>query len=202
MRNNQIEAWHFLPEDRRLRFGRRMLVRPGNTFTATKRSLELCAYGLHASERAYDALKYAPGPVICRVMLTGAHLRGEDKLCAEYRTVLWMADATDVLRSWARWCALQVIHLWDAPDVVRQYLETGDEGLRAAAGAAAGAAAWVAAGVAARDAAWDAARNAARDAAWDAARDAGGDAGGDAEIERYNAELETRLWTLAPGERS
>jgi hypothetical protein len=64
-----------------------------------------------------------------------------------------------MLREFARWCALQVIHLWDAPDVVRQYLETGDESLRAAARAATRAAARNAA----RNAACDAARNAACD---------------------------------------
>lgn len=48
-------------------------------------------------------------------------------------------------RAWARWCALQVIGLWNAPEIVRQYLETGDESIRAAA--------------------WDAARDAAGAAA-------------------------------------
>lgn len=30
----------------------------------------------------------------------------------------------------ARWCALQVIHIWNAPKVVREYLETGNEEIR------------------------------------------------------------------------
>ena len=85
-------------------------------------------------------------------------------------------DATEPLRSFARQCALDVIHLWDAPAVVRQYLETGDESLRDAARYAARAAAWDAA----RDAAWDAARDAAWAAAWDAARAAAWDAAWDA----------------------
>jgi len=41
----------------------------------------------------------------------------------------------------ARWCALQVVHLWDCPDVVKRYLETVDEGLRGVIPAAADAAA-------------------------------------------------------------
>jgi len=56
------------------------------------------------------------------------------------------------LREFARWCASQVIDMWEAPDIVKEYLETGNEELR--------------------DAAWDAARDAARDAAQDAAQDA------------------------------
>jgi len=34
-------------------------------------------------------------------------------------------DVTELLFDFARWCALQVIDLWDAPAVVREYLETG-----------------------------------------------------------------------------
>ena len=64
-------------------------------------------------------------------------------------------------RLFARWCALGVIHLWPAPQVVRDYLSGGGESLRAAAGTAAWDAARDAAGAAARDAAWDAARDAA-----------------------------------------
>ena len=70
----------------------------------------------------------------------------------------------------ARWCSLRVVHLWDCPDVVMQYLETGDEELRDAAWNAAWDA-WDATAADAADAAWNAAWNAswAADAAWNAA---------------------------------
>ena len=55
-------------------------------------------------------------------------------------------------------------HLWDCPDIVRQYLETGDESIREAAHAAAWDAARAAAG-ASLAAAWDATRPAAEAAA-------------------------------------
>jgi len=81
-----------------------------------------------------------------------------------------------------RWCALQVVHLWDCPDVVKRYLETGDEGLRGAARTTALAAAWGAAQDAARAAAWgavhaaaDAARTTAHAAACTTARAAWGE---------------------------
>ena len=88
-----------------------------------------------------------------------------------------LSEAT--LREFARWCALQVIHLWDAPDVVREYLETGDETLRVVAWDAARAsrdvadAVWNATRAAACAASRDASRAAAQDASWaatDAAR--------------------------------
>jgi len=140
-----------------------------------------CERGLHASEHPMDALTYAPGPMLHRVELEGdlvAHGDPPDKWAGRRRRILASVDATDLLWRFARWCALQVIDLWAAPAVVREYLETGDDSNRAAARAAAWAAwaaardAW-AAWAAARDAAWAAwaaAGDAARDAAWAAQR--------------------------------
>jgi hypothetical protein len=131
------------------------------------------------------------------VTLSGDVVHGHDKSAASARTYIARIDATDLLWRHARLCALDVIDLWDAPDVVRQYLRTGDENKRDAASAAAWDAARDAARdaawAAARDAAWAAARDAARDAAWDAAwaaaraagRDAAWDAARDAQRRRF-----------------
>jgi hypothetical protein len=134
----------------------------------------MCETGLHASRRVIDALQYAPGPTICRVTcrrIVDEHKN--DKLVCWERRIDWrIENADDLLRAFARKAALSVIHLWDAPAIVKQYLETGDESIRAAAWAAARDAARAAAWDAARDAAWAAAWAAARAAAWAAARDA------------------------------
>jgi len=169
----------------------------------------LCERGYHASATIFKALDYAHGgTALCRVRLGGKVIHDDDKLVATERTITAMLtpEATKkLLRDWGRWCALQVIHLWDAPEVVRQYLETGDESLRAAAWAAAHAAARDAAQAAARDAAQaardaaqaagdaaqaagDAAQAVARVAAWNAAQATSYAA----EIEKYTAELERR----------
>ena len=104
---------------------------------------------------------------------------GKDKIVGRERRILKTINAEKLLRDFARWNALQVLPLWpNAPEVVVQFLKTGDESLRAAARDAATAAArdaardaaWAAAW-AAEDAAWAAATAAARDAAWAAARD-------------------------------
>ena len=146
----KIKAWHFLSEDRKLQFPPHTKIKAGQTIKVKDGPI-LCERGLHASIRAFDALAYAPGPIVCRVEVSGKIVKGSDKLAGTERKVLWMADATDTLRVFSRWCALDVIHLWDAPEVVVKYLKTGDESLRDAARAAA----W--------DAAWDAARDAAID---------------------------------------
>jgi hypothetical protein len=158
-----MKAWHFVGET--LRDGRP--VPADGEWLEHDGELVMCKSGLHASVRLIDALKYAPGATICRVELDGEIVEDDDKVVAMRRRIVWRVDGDGLLREFARWCALQVIHLWNAPDVVREYLETGNEDLRAAAWAAAWDAAWDAAG----DAAWDAAGAAAGAAAWGAANE-------------------------------
>ncbi len=163
-----IAAWHFVGDA--LRDGR-PIPADGEWLVHTG-PVEICATGLHASRRPAHALQYAPGPVLCRVECDDVVDEGDDKLVCRRRRIVQRADITETLRYYARMQALSVIHLYDdPPDVVLDYLMTGDESIRAAAwaaaGAAAGDAAWAAAGAAAWDAAWAAARAAAR-AAFDA----------------------------------
>ena len=168
--SKDVLAWHFVGDT--LRDGRPI---PADGVTLKhKGKLELCASGLHASERLIDALLYAPGPILCRVQMGGTIKKESDKLVARQRTILWRVNSTDVLRKFARQCALDVAHLWNMPPVVRQYLETGDERLRAAA----------------RAVAWA--------AAWDAARDAVGVADSDAARAAQNTRLTEMVMALAP----
>lgn len=110
-----------------------------------------CEHGLHASIDPFDALQYAPGPILYKVRLSGTIVVHDgDKHAASERTAVARRDATKMLRSFACKQALSVIRLWKAPLVVHEYLETKNEDKRAAARAA---------GAAARDAAWAAARN-------------------------------------------
>ena len=183
--NAPIQAWYFSDESRRLRYGDDREIAIGVTHEVAP-PIKLCERGLHASVRAMDALQYAPGPVIWRVALTGEVLAGDNKHVATQRTyIAGGIDVSAVLRRFARECAKDVLHLWNAPQVVIDYLNTGDESIRAAARDAARAAA--------RDAARDAARAAARAAAWDAAWDAAGDAAWAAAWDAQNARLESML---------
>lgn len=159
-----MRAWHFVGPT--LRDGRPV---PADGVTLVHDGpVMMCRSGFHASRRLFDALQYALGSTICRVVLGGVVQEDEDKVVARERTILWRVDGETLLRDFARRCALDVIHMWDAPDIVSRYLKTGDESMRAAARNAARTAAW--------DAAWDAAWTAAR-----TARDAAGAAMGTAE---------------------
>ncbi len=158
-------GWHFVGDT--LRDGRP--VPTNGVWLEHKGELAMCESGLHYSRHPFDALRYAPGNTLCKVQVRGAIYEG-DKGVAQARMITNRFDATDLLQTFARQCALDVIHLWGAPDVVRQYLETGGESLRDAARAAVGAAVKNVAD-AAEAAAWSAAEAAARAAEW-AARDA------------------------------
>jgi hypothetical protein len=181
----QIECWHFLQGNKRLRFGKKQLVKVGNKIKVNPKNLSLCEYGLHGSIKPLDALSFVDwnNAYICRVVLSGKIIESEDKLCASERTVLWMKKVDKTLHEFSCWCAEQVLHFFEkdypedkrprlAIEAKRKWLkkEITDEELAAAA-AAADAAAWAADAAAAwaADAAARAARAAADDAAWAAA---------------------------------
>ena len=151
-----MRTWHFLREDGKLRDGRKP-PKPGTALTHNP-PVVICKPGLHASLQSLDALGFAPGPMICRVERGGTIINHPDKLACSERTILWQYNCTDVLWHFARLCALDVIHLWDAPDVVIKFLKTGDESLRAASLAASRDASRAASWGASRDASWDASR--------------------------------------------
>lgn len=121
-----VLAWHFVGAT--LRDGRP--VPPDGETLRHDGPLRMCQSGLHASERLIDALRYAPGATICRVQCGGEINRESDKLVCTERTILWRIDGSDVLHAFARACALDVAHLWGMPDVIREYLTTGDRTMR------------------------------------------------------------------------
>lgn len=150
-------AYHFTGD--RLRDGR-PLPAIGETLVHDG-PIVWCGSGLYWSRKPHQALIYAPGPMLSLVRVGGTIIEpdDEDKGASTERTVLARIDATHLLRRFAADQALSVSHLWDMPEVVREYLTTLDESKRTAAWAASDAA-W-AADMTARAAA-RVARNAAR----------------------------------------
>jgi hypothetical protein len=146
---DKILAWHFVGD--KLRDGRPIPADGEKLIHEGK--LELCANGFHASENILDALIYAPGFTCCRVELSGEIIKDTDKLVASERTILWRVEAKEIILKFARDCALDVVHLWNAPEIVKQFLSSGDQNLAKDAATAA------------YDAAYDAAANAAANAA-------------------------------------
>jgi hypothetical protein len=149
-----MQAYHFTGNT--LRDGRP--VPPVGEKLAFDGELVLCECGLHASLQPFDALQYAPGPMLHLVECGGTVLHQDDKLVCTERTILKSIDATQILRRFAADQALSVAHLWNMPPIVREYLETLDEGKRAEAAARAADRAAARAAARAADAAWAAAR--------------------------------------------
>lgn len=158
----QVKGWWFGTEGRRLAFEDNRKIVIGKTHKI-KGEIIPCRNGLHFSEKILDALSYASGPIVYRVIGSGTtipHGNPVDKYaCSERTYVSGGIDISDLLRVFARKCALDVIHLWEPPDIVVKYLKTGEESIRVAAWDASDAARTV--GYAASDAA-----RAAGDAAW------------------------------------
>ncbi len=142
-RMKSIEGWWFAPKEKRLANGDDRKVQIGTTHKVTGKIVP-CEHGLHLSKRPFDALTYAPGPIIYKVRGSGIiipHGCPTDKYaCSERTYIKGGVDCTELLELFARKCALDVVYLWDAPDVVIRFLKTGDKNLRAAARAAAWAA--------------------------------------------------------------
>ena len=163
MRHN---AYHFTKGDR-LRDGTK-LPPTGTTLKHTG-PIKMCSSGLHASRNVWDALKYAPGSMLHRVYCLVDLTEDDTKLVCRERTIIQTIDAEDVLRKFARMCALDVLQSWDAPDVVVEYLKTGNKSIREAANSAAYSASYYAADSASYYAADSAANSAANSASYYAA---------------------------------
>jgi hypothetical protein len=104
--NGRWLGWHWLRKNCELQHDGRV-VKPGLTFDNPKSrygeggNISLCNCGYHASRKILNALSYAPGPIICRVELSGDIKEDDEKAAAERRTCLWMADADRVLNEFA-----------------------------------------------------------------------------------------------------
>jgi hypothetical protein len=162
-------------------------------------AIKMCETGLHGSRTPFDALKYAPGTTLCYCEFEGIEAEDKYKFVARRRKIIANGDATEALRFFARHQALSVIHLWDAPDVVCDYL-MGDDAAWAAARAAARDAAWAAASAEAWDAVSAEAWDAASAEAWAAARDAARDAVSAEAWDAVSAEARDAAWAAASAE--
>ena len=136
-----MRAWHFTGNT--LRDG--SPIPPVGVKLVSPVAPIMCQQGLHASLHPFDALQHAPGQILHLVDVDRIVTTHNDKVCCWDRTIIASMNATDMLRYYARMQALSVVHLWNAPDVVLDWIMTGDDAARDAARAAAWDAAWVAA---------------------------------------------------------
>jgi len=118
--------YFFARMDRRLRYGDDRPIVVGETHTVDCDPIP-CYSGLHASKCALHALLDAPGPILYRVELGGEVVHDSAKSCATERTyVSGGIDVTDVLRKFARMCALDVVGIWKPSETILKFLKTGE----------------------------------------------------------------------------
>jgi hypothetical protein len=80
-----------------------------------------------AHDHPYDALQEARGSVLHFLVEPWPREWGDMR-------IIRRLDATDLLKEFTRWCALQVADLWDASPNALTYLKTGDRSLEAEVG--------------------------------------------------------------------
>ena len=72
-----------------------------------------CRYGFHGSSTLWQALDYAPGPLACKVELSGTIVQEHDKLAASQKTLLAAVNVERELRLFAADCAERVLHIFE-----------------------------------------------------------------------------------------
>lgn len=109
------QGWHFLASTRKLGWDQSATsVVAGGTYSASG-PINVRSKGLHIAARAIDPLIFEIGPVACWDTISGttASLASNGYLgelaAATSRTVVAIADATNVLHAWAVRCARDVI---------------------------------------------------------------------------------------------
>ena len=135
--SESVLAWHFVGDT--LRDGRP--VPADGIWLVHAGPIKMCVSGLHASRDPFDVLKYAPGAILCHVECADIVSSDSDKLVCLRRRIVSRCDATEGLRYFARMQALSVVDHWDAPDVVLDWLMTGNVAAKSAAWSAAWSAA-------------------------------------------------------------
>ena len=103
---NGVWGWHFVTSDRRLKFDASDLrVQSGYVYSIDDREIvNLCHTGMHASPYVWDAMYYAPGPVLCRVLNWGDLSRdqclGYSKHASRHRQVVWVKHVRRQVGLW------------------------------------------------------------------------------------------------------
>lgn len=129
--------WHFVANDKKLRYGDNRQVRVGRNYRYKPRyegqKVQLCMCGMHASERILDAIKYAPGFYLCSVELNGDIQFDNskmDKVVAENRKVLTMKNVRKPLEQFLELIINEIITDWNTrfdykiPQIILEFLKT------------------------------------------------------------------------------
>lgn len=109
----KITGWHFIGNDGCLGYGDYRKVVSGETLSVhhhdtheNPHPIELCRWGMHASERLIDAMWYDKGTLLSRVVVDGVVDWDDKKFVGVARQVLWQVDMKDYFMDvldYAKW---------------------------------------------------------------------------------------------------
>ena len=108
---SKILAYHFLKSDMCSYEGHEPPWKEGETRTLDG-EIGICAHGYHASRTAWDALQFAPGPVLCLVEVEPVEEHTE-KLVSRSRRLIKAVNVERELREFAADCAERVLHFYE-----------------------------------------------------------------------------------------
>lgn len=108
---SKILAYHFLKSDMCPGEGHEPPWKEGETRTLGG-EIVICAHGYHASRTAWDALQFAPGPVLCLVEVEPVEEHTE-KLVSRSRRLIKAVNVERELREFAADCAERVLHFYE-----------------------------------------------------------------------------------------
>lgn len=104
MVNKKVVGWHFIKDDFKLsryHLGKDIIITPGKVLSIPKGiPIYPCSNGLHASVKLIDAMHYAPGWKLCRVLSYGEVVWDDDKYVSRNRKVLYIINAKKVFAKW------------------------------------------------------------------------------------------------------
>ena len=108
---SKILAYHFLKSDMCSHEGHEPPWKEGETRTLDG-EIVICVYGYHASRTAWDALQFAPGPVLCLVEVEPVE-EHTDKLASRSRRLIKAVNVERELREFVADCAERVLHFYE-----------------------------------------------------------------------------------------
>jgi hypothetical protein len=132
--------WYFTGKDKRCGYNyNNLIAKVGRTHKINhKTDLTESGQGLIAFNTIKDALSYTDQTIVWQVELGGKIEVGFDWTKAtECTYIAGGIDIEEVLREFARECALSVLGRWRPPSIVVKFLKTGDHSIRDDARAAA-----------------------------------------------------------------
>jgi len=119
-----MKAWHFANYDDFLKYGDGRKIILGETLSV-EGTPKLCSHGLHGNVSILDAMKYAGGPNLWLVEITGNVQIGDDKICGNSRKALVQyGNILPLIVEFSFWCSSRAAESTKSAAKYAEYAES------------------------------------------------------------------------------